>query len=351
MSDYFLGCSLSCVIALLMGIKKQWRFRENGLSNVLFLIALFIVLAIIAASLNDNSSNPFLGLLGILTLPAFLMIKNKGRGTKESGKQTSTQVVDRQKTTPDYINTQEPAAYSEAKVPNTEKTAIISLPEANNKKGSEFPEWYVSISFGKSRSDNFPQALALAKMAPQYIENDIDGQTIYQAIYSAKPQEYLAFIKLYELVSNWKSCFVVINGQMVDRKIIGGLNYCYGDKCRSGNPEFCYGASFMTENPFGCHRIQISAYNNPWWTFGSFDRKGVWMVNKEAMLKRIIEYSEPYQLCPAFSLDRVLEALNNLPDKIDPRKDKGWVVIGNAIKPAHSILEYTININLSDNDN
>ncbi|WP_206077353.1 hypothetical protein, partial [Porphyromonas levii] len=134
-------------------------------------------------------------------------------------------------------------------------------------------------------------------MAPQYIENNVEGKIIYQSIYSENPNEYLQFIKLYELINKWKSCFVVINGQIVDRKIIGGLNYCYGDKCRSGNPDFCYGASYMTDNPFGCHRVQISRYNTPWWSFGIFDTFGIWHVDKEAILRRIIEYSQPYRLC------------------------------------------------------
>ena len=88
--------------------------------------------------------------------------------------------------------------------------------------------WHVSISFGKSTSQNFSKALAMAKNAPQYIEStDEKGNPIYQATYG--PDEYLKFIALYELVSNWKSSFVFMNGEMVDRKIVGGLNYCYGD--------------------------------------------------------------------------------------------------------------------------
>jgi hypothetical protein len=228
---------------------------------------------------------------------------------------------------------------------NLQEKSLISKQEI------VFPEeWYVSISFGKSSSRNFPQAVALAKMAPQYIENDVEGNIIYQAVYSSKPSEYLQFIKLYELIKDWKSCFVVINGELVDRKIIGGINYCYGDKCRSGNPNFCYGASYMTENPFGCHRIQISACNNPWWSFGRFDSKGIWHVDKEAMLKRIAEYSEPYRLCPVFSLQRVLDGLKKLPDTIDPATNRNWMNAGTTITPRSNpnTITYTIKIEPPD---
>lgn len=179
-----------------------------------------------------------------------------------------------------------------------------------------YPNWYISISFGESKSPSFAQAVALAQMAPQFIINNVEGKNLYQAIYSDKPSEYLQFIKLYELVSQWKSCFVILNGKVMDRKIISKLNYCYGDKCRSGNSDFCYGASEMTENPFGCHRLQISAYNNPWTSFGEYDTSGVFHIDKDSIRNRIMSYSTPYLDCPCFSMDRVLEALDKLPNKI-----------------------------------
>ncbi|HDK7162141.1 TPA: hypothetical protein PTV34_003508 [Clostridium botulinum] len=233
-----------------------------------------------------------------------------------------------------------------------EKQEIIKnvtvVPQNNtlrNQENIKFPDWYVSISFGKSTSKNFPQAVALAKMSPQYIENEIEGKILHQAVYSHNPDEYLQFIKLYELVSKWKSCFVIINGQVIDRKIIGGLNYCYGDKCRSGNPDFCYGASYMTDNPFGCHRIQISRYNNPWWSFGIFDTSGIWYVDKEALLKRIIQYSQPYKLCPCFSLDKVKEALAKLPDTINPQTDEAWQRVGDSISLTSDTISDSPSIN------
>lgn len=191
------------------------------------------------------------------------------------------------------------------------------IPINNNiSKEIVYPDWYISISFGESKSQSFAQAVALAQMAPQFIINNVEGKNLYQAIYSDKPNEYLQFIKLYELVSQWKSCFVILNGKIMDRKIISKLNYCYGDKCRSGKSDFCYGASEMTENPFGCHRLQISSYNNPWTSFGEYDTSGVFNIDKTAIKNRIMNYSTPYLDCPCFSMTKVLEALDKLPNTI-----------------------------------
>lgn len=215
---------------------------------------------------------------------------------------------------------------------------------------SNFPDWYISLSFGYSTSKNYSKALMLAKQAPQYIESEDEfGNVIHQAVYSSASKEYLAFITLYELIGAWKSAFVVINNEIVDRKIVGGINYCYGDKIRSGNPDFCYGASPFTANPFGCHRLQISSYNNPWWTFGHFEKKGLWRIDKEALKERIAEYSIPYLSCPAFSYGQVLDGLNNLPDYINTKNNDEWIVMGDSITPKESVLEHTFKISLDDN--
>ena len=185
----------------------------------------------------------------------------------------------------------------------------------NHEDNSLLPEWHVSVSFGKSSSENYQKAVALARMAPQYHEQTDNGKILHQAIYSSRPKEYLAFIMLYELVSNWKSTFVIINGQLIDRRIIGQLNYCYGDRCRSGNPRFCYGASYMTENPFGCHRLQISACNHPWWSF-YVKRGNSWELNRSAMLERINSYASVYALCPVFDYESIICQMNKLPIKL-----------------------------------
>jgi len=195
------------------------------------------------------------------------------------------------------------------------ENSLIS--RSNEIINNDFPDldWYVAVSFGKSTSQNFFKALALAQASFKYYEFEYEGQKTYQAVFTSESNQYLHFVSLYELVSGWKSSFAVVNGKLVDRKIIGGLNYCYGDKCRSGNPTFCYGASPFTRNPFGCHRLQISAWNNPWWAFSTRQGSGR-MVDKEAIRKRVHEYGRPYLSCPAFDYDGILKRLDELPDYI-----------------------------------
>ena len=176
------------------------------------------------------------------------------------------------------------------------------------------------ITFSKSTSKNFNRALFLAKDADYYYETiDENNETIYQAIF--KPENHLAFITLYELIGKWKSTFVFKNGKIIDRKKLGQINYCFGDKLRSASESFCYGASMFTENPFGCHRLMIHSGQKPWYQWISYaDRKFVY-IDKASMKKQIDEKANTFHLCPAFDYNNIIQALDELPDKIEKKSE------------------------------
>ena len=220
--------------------------------------------------------------------------------------------------TPDKAGYELPVQIND--IHETDNNATAQEKHIENKdEHINFPDWYISVSFGKSSSSNYMKAVMLAQQAPQYHTQTDNGVILHQAIYSSKPNEYLSFISLYELVANWKSSFVIINGKIIDRKIVGQLNYCYGDKCRSGNPNFCYGASYMTENPFGCHRLQVSAANNPWWSFYRLIGN-TYVLNQAELKERIDSYASIYCICPCFNYQQIMKAYNSLPVKLSQKK-------------------------------
>lgn len=194
-----------------------------------------------------------------------------------------------------------------------------SLEEKNvsqtTNSGSKINEWNIIVSFNKSTSANFDKALYWAKKSTDYQENEYNGKIIYQAMYLSHPQSFTDFMQLYELVKDWKSTAFIINGEIVDKKIVGKIKWCYGDKCISGKNDFCYGASYMTKNPFSCHRLQISACNNPWWSFGQQQGNKI-KIDKDAIVKRINEYSSAYKYCPAFNYNRAIDVVTKIPDYI-----------------------------------
>lgn len=171
------------------------------------------------------------------------------------------------------------------------------------------------ITFSKSTSPNFDRALFLAKKADKFEITKHNNQTIYQATYL--PENYLDFITLYELVGNWKSAFVFKDGEMIDRRVLGQINYCYGDKLRSHDESFCFGASMFTENPFGCHRLMIHSGQRPWYEWKKGEDSRYIYIDKDAMRKQIDSKANTYRICPAFNYDKIIDILNNLPNKID----------------------------------
>lgn len=217
-------------------------------------------------------------------------------------------------------------------------------------------DWQICISFGKSSSANFDRALYLAKAAPRYEETtDEVGKIAYQAFFGK--DQYLQFIALYELIGNWKSCFVFINNEMVDRKVIGNINYCYGDKLRSGNPDFCYGASEWTKNPFGCHRPQIHRGRDPWYTFGMMDTSGIFHVDAEKIVKELQIRLSPYKYCPSLDFEGILDTASRLPRTINPKKQNDWEYTTHyhadgsqtqGVQPKSHSMSYEIQVSLDE---
>jgi len=276
-------------------------FGKNVIKIIGIVWALFFVIGVVVMAIDDQTIGVIaFALLAAVGLLPFLFFRKKPKQAME--------------------NTQEALQDVQYEMPPTETvphadldvTDLVSLESPDTTPS----EWSISISFGKSSSSNFSKALYLAKeTSRKYIHVDTDGEGLHQAYFSADMDSYLSFIQLYELVSGWKSSFAMINGKLADRKIVQGLNYCYGDKCRSGRSDFCFGASQFTENPFGCHRLQISKYNNPWWMF-SHQKGNKVLIDKTALRARINDYCSAYIDCPSFDYDAVLARLNALPDSL-----------------------------------
>ena len=71
----------------------------------------------------------------------------------------------------------------------------------------------------------------------------------------------------------------------------------------------------MTENPFGCHRLQISAANTPWWSFYKHDGFH-WVLDRVTMKERIDSFAEMYCICPDFNYEQIISTFDQLPSKL-----------------------------------
>lgn len=192
----------------------------------------------------------------------------------------------------------------------------------------EYPEWQISISFRESKSNNFDTALFLAKKSNSYLETVSDGKIIYQAYFDA--DSYSDFEILYKLIKDWKSTFVLLNGEIIDKKAMSKLNICLGDKVRYKDPSFCFGASEYTTNPFGCHRLMITPSQRPWWEYGFFNNRKEWVIDKQKLKEQILNKSSFYGKCPYFNLKNSLAVVDLLPDKLTERNDRNYFIFDNG---------------------
>ncbi|MFZ8765489.1 hypothetical protein [Enterococcus diestrammenae] len=194
-----------------------------------------------------------------------------------------------------------------------------------------YNQWTVSVSFGKSTSKNFVKAIYLAENSDRFItDQDESGNPIYQAFFLS--EHFLDFQALYKIVGSWKSTFVFVDGELIDSKSLGKISICYGDKLKFHDPYFCYGASNYTTNPFGCHRRMITPSQTPWWSFGEFDRKGNWIIDKKAIKEKIDYKSILFSKCPAFNKQKALLGLAMLPDSISKNNDM-WYFTSTGVMP------------------
>lgn len=186
---------------------------------------------------------------------------------------------------------------------------------------SENATWKLSLTFKKSSSNMYQTALNMSQSLPTY-KNHIDenGDEIHIVEFNKTREQFLTFIQIYDIVGSWKSCIVAINNELVDKKTVGKIKYCYGDKCRSVKSNFCYGASLMTDNPFGCHRLQISHSNNPWWGYYRRTRSGKYKLDKASIANRIKRTADTFHYCPDFNLDRILKNANKLPAVVSEKE-------------------------------
>jgi len=68
----------------------------------------------------------------------------------------------------------------------------------------------------------------------------------------------------------------------------------------------------MTSNPFGCHRLQISASNNPWYNYYTLVGNH-YRLNRDALIGRIELASDTFKYCPVFDIERIKTVTMSLP--------------------------------------
>lgn len=184
----------------------------------------------------------------------------------------------------------------------------------------------VEISFGQSSSPNFTKAVEICKNIPSYSTSGEEKQTQHKITLPITEVDLI--INLFELVGSWKSSQMLINGHTATKK---DLTYygvgCYRNRQKAYKQEqFCFGEKEYEANIWGCKRLNmpINEWGGGWLDYGEFDKSGVWHFDKDKIKHELELTLKENELCPVLDRKRVIEILDKLPSRINPKKDNNW---------------------------
>ena len=204
----------------------------------------------------------------------------------------------------------------------------------------------VEISFGQSSSQHFTTAVEICKNIPSYTVVGEGKLSVHKITLPITEVDLL--INLFELVGNWKSSKMLINGRAATKKNLTFYGVgCYRNRQKAYKPEqFCFGEHDYEANIWGCKRLGMPALNyyRSWLCYGSFDKSGAWSFDKDRIKHDLEVKIKENELCPVLDKKRVLEALANLPDNINPKKDKNWSYITEHQETSRGYSEVAIGV-------
>ena len=197
----------------------------------------------------------------------------------------------------------------------------------------------IKISFNKSGSQYFKNAIKLAQKIEGYrevIEGNLNKYFIQTQLDLNKIKQFNNIIDLIDLISNWKSLRILLNGKDIKP---WNLKYnaieiknCFLKREKVGD-YYCYGINAPDGEHinFGCRHIKgvnrvIGSYrfyeneNIPYWfQFGKLNiAKQTYVINKKDILKiiKVANITALCKCCPFFSMKLVEEEVRILPSVI-----------------------------------
>ena len=185
----------------------------------------------------------------------------------------------------------------------------------------------VTIEFGRSSSANYALAVEIARKNPTYSEKG-SGKDIRHSV-TFEFDSFDSIRELFELVGRWKNTTFTIDGRMLPASKAFAVLACYSERCRAFNPEeYCFGrddANDYNDNDLGCRHCGINPYG---WLglkgFGTMQADGVFVVDKNRIIHEVSKNLEDYLWCPALNPKRIEQRLKQIPDTIDPRRNRQW---------------------------
>lgn len=196
--------------------------------------------------------------------------------------------------------------------------------KAGRRGDPEAPRW-LEIEFHRSNSTSYRAAVELCEKSPNYRKVDRDGTSFHRVGFRAIDSK--DFLRLANLVRGWKSFRLYVNGREETwRSFFYGGYYCYEDRQSSPNQnQYCFGESSEWFNWWGCHRLGFGFYNeDDWMRCGHMTEDEVFVLDKDRLRRLVLKRLRSHAYCPVVNKKAILERIDLLPDRIDPRANPDW---------------------------
>ncbi len=122
---------------------------------------------------------------------------------------------------------------------------------------------------------------------------------------------------------------VYVDSEKVTWDSVFSFAWCYEKKSLASNPN---STALATKTNMGVQHHRVAPWrtlpfteNSQWFCWGSWlNNRGDWRFDKERIRHELQKALYQYRFCPALQPELVEDALNALPDVVNPNKNKNW---------------------------
>lgn len=223
----------------------------------------------------------------------------------------------------------------------------------------------INITFQKSTSPNYPTAVKRAKQNASLYKEEGEGRGLTHHSEYLLDKVHLA-IKLFEIVGDWKSSELYINGTLsnnanADLNTLKFIQDCGKERNKALiKDDYCLGLDEYSDGShhFICHRLntvlfkrELTSYwgysrhsKNVWYQNGTINlERKIFYVDKERIEKLLLAEAEQKKLnfCPYFSEAALKNMILELPDQVDLNNHSEYVLDEDSIEPlVYSVQEF-----------
>ncbi len=189
----------------------------------------------------------------------------------------------------------------------------------------------ITIEFPYSSAQSFEFAVEAAKKIHTFQQFGEDKKAIYRIEFLTSEMDSAA--EFIEHLKGWRKRTVYVDGEKVTWDSVFSFGWCYERKKASFKPEFyCFGyENEWSFNIWGCIHAGMPFHENAeWFCWGNWlNNKGDWKFNKERIKHELQKRLYQHRFCPSMQPELIDDVIKNLPDTVNPYKDKNWKFVEN----------------------